>query len=120
MAVHYLNLSQQPSLIHHKKKHNKFTSFNRTELHLILSVYGKKVSQGIWKDYAIDHFSNSAVFSFYRNSFEKAYLQLKKNNKKSNHRYCLSNSIGRVLKQHNELNNIIGYLNKSHFKVVEK
>lgn len=120
MAVHYLNLSQQPNLIHHKKKHNKFTSFNRTELNLILSVYGKKVSQGIWKDYAIDHCVNSAVFSFYRNSFEKAYIQLQKNSKnaKSNLRYCLTDSIGKVLKQGNNLQVIISYLSNANLKIV--
>ena len=113
MAVHYLKIHNQQNL-------KAYTSFNRTELGLILAIYGKKVSQGIWKDYAIDHCVNNAIFSFYRNSFEKAYLQIEKNTKstKSKLKYRLIDSVGRVLKQDNDLTKVISFLSSSQLKIV--
>ena len=52
--------------------------FSKEELYLILSLYGTGVSSGKWKDYAIDHTKDNAVFSIYRNTFEKAFLSIKK------------------------------------------
>ena len=113
MAVHYLKIPNQQKL-------KAYTSFNRSELGLILTIYGKKVSQGIWKDYAIDHFANNAIFSFYRSSFEKAYLQIEKNTKstKSKLKYRLIDSVGRVLKQDNDLTKVISFLSSSQLKIV--
>ena len=113
MAVHYLKIPKQQNL-------KTYTSFDRSELGLILAIYGKKVSQGIWKDYAIDHCINNAIFSFYRSSFEKAYLQIEKNNKstKLKLKYRLIDSIGRVLKQDNDLAAVINFLSSSHLKIV--
>ena len=113
MAVHYLKIPNQQNL-------KAYTSFNRSELGLILTIYGKKVSQGIWKDYAIDHFANNAIFSFYRSSFEKAYLQIEKNTKftKSKLKYRLIDSVGRVLKQDNDLTKVISFLSSSQLKIV--
>tara|TARA_Y100001936_G_scaffold43661_1_gene42492 strand:+ start:16647 stop:16988 length:342 start_codon:yes stop_codon:yes gene_type:complete len=113
MAVHYLKTYNQQNL-------KTYTSFNRSELGLILAIYGKKVSQGIWKDYAIDHCVNNAIFSFYRSSYEKAYLQIEKNTKstKSKLKYRLIDSVGRVLKQDNDLTKVISFLSSSQLKIV--
>ena len=40
-------------------------AFDRKELQLILSVYGRKVGQGDWRDYAMDFLRERAVFSVY-------------------------------------------------------
>src|SRR4029453_2406339 len=45
--------------------------FDRADLMRILSVYSRQVSRGLWRDYAIDHRSNMAVFSIYRRSQEQ-------------------------------------------------
>ena len=113
MAIHYLKIPNKQNL-------KTYTSFNRSELGLILAIYGKKVSQGIWKDYAIDHCTNNAIFSFYRSSFEKAFLQIEKNAKtsKSKLKYRLIDSVGRVLKQDNDLTNVINFLSSSQLKIV--
>ena len=77
MAVHYLKVKTDTNEIYHNQQNTKSISFNRNELNMLLSFYGKKVSQGVLKDYAIDHLSTHAIFSFYRNTFERAYLQIK-------------------------------------------
>jgi hypothetical protein len=45
-------------------------SFDRRELNLILNVYGSKVAQGEWRDYAIDFGREQAVFSVFRRTSE--------------------------------------------------
>ena len=78
MVIHYLNTQQRDEKLDQKVR---ITSFNKVELNMILSIYGKNVSNGIWRDYAIDHNENTAVFSIYRSTFEKAFLQIIKSKK---------------------------------------
>ena len=93
MVVHFLSQGQE---IQKDNSDKNITFFNKNELSSILSFYGKKVSQGLLKDYAIDHLKTHAIFSFYRNTFESAYLQIYKNKKitKSRSKYILINSAG--------------------------
>ena len=67
MVVHFLSQRQE---IQKDNSDKNITFFNKNELSSILSFYGKKVSQGLLKDYAIDHLKTHAIFSFYRNTFE--------------------------------------------------
>jgi hypothetical protein len=53
-------------------------SFDRTELDQILRVYGRKVAAGEWRDYAIDHLSERAVFSVYRRASEVPLFRIEK------------------------------------------
>lgn len=46
---------------------------------MILSVYGSKVAQGEWRDYAIDTGHDKAVFSVFRRSSEVPLYQIEKN-----------------------------------------
>ena len=52
------------------KKLRKLLFFNRTELGLILATYSTRVASGEWRDYAIDHFPGSALFSIFRHTHE--------------------------------------------------
>ena len=45
-------------------------AFNRQELNQILRVYGRMVAAGEWRDYAIDHMKEKAVFSIFRRTAE--------------------------------------------------
>ncbi len=45
-------------------------AFDRRELNLILSIYGEKVAQGEWRDYAIDIGRDTATFSVFRRTSE--------------------------------------------------
>jgi len=46
------------------------TAFSRRELSQILSIYGTRVQQGAWRDYAIDSTADMAVFSIFRSAHE--------------------------------------------------
>lgn len=52
--------------------------FDRADLMRILSLYSRQVSRGLWRDYAIDHRSNMAVFSIYRRSSEQPLFAIAK------------------------------------------
>ena len=41
-------------------------TFDRGELRDILNLYGRKVAEGEWRDYAIDFTREKAVFSIFR------------------------------------------------------
>jgi hypothetical protein len=54
-------------------------AFDRRELSMILSVYGSKVAQGEWRDYAIDTGRDKAVFSVFRRTCEVPLYRIEKN-----------------------------------------
>jgi hypothetical protein len=45
-------------------------TFSRRELGQLLSVYSPRVTNGEWKDYAIDHTPCMAIFSIFRRTSE--------------------------------------------------
>jgi hypothetical protein len=53
-------------------------SFDRQELDAILRVYGRKVAEGEWRDYAIDHLFDRAVFSIFRHASEFPMYRVEK------------------------------------------
>ena len=53
-------------------------TFHRRELDLILRVYGRMVAAGEWRDYAIDHLRDRAIFSVYRRTSEVPLYQIHK------------------------------------------
>lgn len=57
--------------IRDKFRLNGKTTFSRSELSQILSVYGARVQRGEWRDYAIDSLPDMAVFSIFRSSNER-------------------------------------------------
>lgn len=54
------------------------TTFNRTELNLLLSLYSRRVMNGEWRDYAIDQRAGLAVFSVYRHSHDRPLFTITK------------------------------------------
>lgn len=55
-----------------------FVHFNRTELTLLLNLYGRRVAEGAWRDYAIDQGADRAVFSIYRHTLDRPVFTVTK------------------------------------------
>ena len=51
-------------------KARKRISFNKEELRQLFAVYSRRVATGEWRDYAIDHGPERAVFSIFRHTAE--------------------------------------------------
>lgn len=56
----------------------KKTAFDRKELNIILNLYGSKVAEGEWRDYALDFGSETATFSIYRRTSEMPLYRIVK------------------------------------------
>jgi hypothetical protein len=54
----------------------ELVGFKRDELRAIFDIYGRKVAEGIWRDYALDFSTTRAIFSIYRKNGEAAYYRI--------------------------------------------
>jgi hypothetical protein len=74
------------SSLHSFKVHSKQAkqvSFDRSELRVLLNEYSRRVATGEWRDYAIDHGSDRAVFSIFRHTAEHPLYAIEKLPEKS-------------------------------------
>jgi Protein of unknown function (DUF2794) len=87
-------------------------SFERAELQTILNLYGKKVAEGEWRDYAIDFLRDRALFSIFRRSSERPLYVVEKNPKLRHKQgqYMVLGQDGRVLKRGQELSKVLRVL----------
>ncbi len=95
-------------------------AFNRQELNQILKIYGYKVSDGEWKDYAIDFFTDKAIFSIFRRASEYPLYKIIKNPKlaKKQGAFSIVTPTGLILKRGHELKNVLKVFEKKP-KLVE-
>jgi len=94
--------------------------FNKKELGEILNIYGSMVSKGEWKDYAIFINKNVVGFNIYRKATEKPLFQIIKNLKsKIGQKYQLKDQQGKIIKNSDELKNIISILNKKNLRLIK-
>jgi hypothetical protein len=94
--------------------------FERRELDLILRLYGRMVAANEWRDYAIDHLADRAVFSVYRRASETALYQIVKNPALARKQgaYAVIAANGAVLKRGHELPRVLTVFDKK-LKLVE-
>ncbi len=88
--------------------------FDRCELNEILRVYGFKVAAGEWRDYAIDHLKDRAVFSVFRKSSEVAMFRIEKDPKLARKQgaYSVVTVAGVVLKRGANLRQVLRVFDK--------
>ncbi len=89
-------------------------SFDRFELNALLSLYGRKVADGEWRDYAMDFMKDRAVFSVFRRSAEYPLYRIEKNPKLARRQgaYSVITAAGQVLKRGHELSRVLAVLDK--------
>jgi hypothetical protein len=95
-------------------------SFNRQELNEILQVYGRKVADGEWRDYAIDHLKEAAVFSIFRRTSEMPLYRIIKQPRLARRQgaYSLVAATGLILKRGNQLASVLRVIDR-RLKLVE-
>ncbi|MGA7328508.1 MAG: DUF2794 domain-containing protein [Rhodomicrobium sp.] len=91
-----------------------YTSFNRSELNEIFSLYGTKVAKGEWRDYSIDFLRDRAVFSVFRSSSEHPIYRIEKNPKltKRQGAYSVVATTGLILKRGHDLAKVLRVLDR--------
>lgn len=118
----------------HKKNHRKDDrrkinakaphqiSFDRRELSEILKVYGYYVSEGEWRDYAMDFQKDRAVFSIFKRASEMPIFRIEKdpNLSRKQGAYSVLNASGMILKRGHELRQVLKVLQpRKHLRVVD-
>jgi Protein of unknown function (DUF2794) len=96
---------QQPAAI---------VSFERRELDQILRIYGFKVADGEWRDYAIDMLKDRAVFSVFRRAAEIPMFLIEKRPKMARKQgaYSVISASGHVLKRGHELSKVLTFFER--------
>jgi len=98
----------------------KMITFDRHELNVILRAYGRKVADGEWRDYAIDHLDDRAVFSIFRRSSEVPIYRVEKipSLARKQGQYRIVAATGAILKRGRDLAMALRVLDKPKLKLV--
>lgn len=90
-------------------------TFHRRELDVILRIYGRMVGEGDWRDYAIDHLKDRAVFSVFKRSGETPLYRIEKNPRLAAKQGAFSviDVNGRILKRGHELQQVLKVFDKA-------
>lgn len=94
--------------------------FDRLELNRILSLYGRMVAAGEWRDYAMDFLEDAAVFSVFRRSSEMPLYRIEKRPKLRSRQgqYAVVAAGGQVLKRGHELHQVLRVLDQKLIKAL--
>ena len=89
-------------------------TFHRRELDAIFRIYGRMVGEGEWRDYAIDHLREKAVFSVFKRSGEYPLFRIEKDPKLAAKQGAFSviGAQGKVLKRGHELPQVLKVFDK--------
>lgn len=93
--------------------------FQRRELDLILNVYGRMVSAGEWRDYAIDGLRDRAEFSVFRRTSEAPVYRIVKTPAEARKQgaYKVVGAGGQILKRGHDLRSVMRVFDRQLWKL---
>lgn len=96
--------------------------FQRQELDQILSLYGRMVAAGLWRDYAMDALPDRAVFSIYRRTSEAPLYQVEKRPAHARRQgaFSVTAAGGLILRRGHDLAQVLRVLEAKLLKVVNE
>lgn len=96
-------------------------SFDRKELGLILSVYGRMVAAGEWRDYALATLRDVAVFSVFRRTAEVPLYRIEKRPRLRARQgmYAVVGADGHVLRRGADLGLVLRVLERKLIRAVD-
>ena len=103
------------------KSNHDAVNFHRRELNLILSLYGRMVAAGEWRDYAISTLREVAVFSVFQRTAEHALYRIEKRPKLAHRQgmYVVVGMDGRILNRGHDLRNVLRVLERKLIRLVD-
>ena len=95
-------------------------TFDRLELNRILTVYGRMVAAGEWRDYALDFLDDMAVFSIFRRASEVPLFRIEKRPKlrAKQGQYSVVAAGGVILKRGHELAQVLRVFDRKLLKAL--
>ena len=96
-------------------------SFQRPELNIILSLYGRMVAAGEWRDYGISSLREVAVFSVFRRTAEHPLYRIEKRPRLRLRQglYSVIAMDGQILKRGHDLKTVLRVLERKLIRAVE-
>ncbi len=96
-------------------------AFHRTELSIIMSLYGRMVAAGEWRDYGISCLRDMAVFSVFKRTAENPLYRIEKRPKLRGRQgqYAVVGIDGQVLKRGSDLKAVLRVLERKLIRAVE-
>ncbi|MEM9968203.1 MAG: DUF2794 domain-containing protein [Pseudomonadota bacterium] len=96
-------------------------AFHRTELSVILSLYGRMVSAGEWRDYGISCLREVAVFSVFRRTAEMPLYRIEKRPKLRSKQgmYSVIGTSGQILRRGHDLKSVLRVLERKLIRAVD-
>lgn len=96
-------------------------AFHRTELSVILNVYGRMVAAGEWRDYSLDFLPDRAVFSAFRRATEHPLYRIEKLPRLAARQgmYAIFGQDGRVLKRGFDLKIVMRFFDSKSLRLVD-
>jgi hypothetical protein len=90
-------------------------TFDRRELNRILGLYGRKVAEGEWRDYAIDFLKDRAVFSVFRRTCEVPIYRIEKSPRMARRQgvYSVISATGLIVRRGHELDRVLRAIDRS-------
>ncbi len=95
-------------------------TFHRKELDQILRLYGRMVAANEWRDYAIDHLPERAVFSVFRRTSETPLYSIAKTPALARKQgiWSVTSATGLILRRGHDLSRVLTVFD-SKLKLVE-
>src|SRR3974390_304303 len=89
-------------------------TFSRRELDRILRLYGRKVADGEWRDYAIDFLKDRAVFSVFRRASEVPIYRIEKDPRLARKQgmYSVISATGLILRRGHALDRVLPVIDR--------
>ena len=96
-------------------------SFHRTELSVILSIYGRMVAAGEWRDYGISCLRDVAVFSVFRRAAENPLYRIEKRPslRLRQGQYAVIGADGQVLRRGHDLAAVLRVIEGRSLRVID-
>jgi len=104
----------------HASPHKPIVFFERRELTRLLSLYGRMVAAGEWRDYGIDGLTDAAVFSVFRRSAEAPLYRIEKRPALARKQgaWAVVGQGGHVLRRGHDLEHVLRLFDRGRFKVI--
>lgn len=96
-------------------------AFHRTELNVLMGLYGRMVAAGEWRDYGLSFLREMAVFSVFKRTAENPVYRIEKRPKlrTKQGQYALIGIDGQILKRGNDLRQVLVTLERKLIRAVD-
>ncbi len=105
----------------HFRQRPEAVAFTREELSRILGLYGHFVAAGEWRDYAIDHLKDAAIFSVFRRAAETPVYRIEKRPALAARQgaFAVVSTAGIILKRGKDLAQVLRLFDRQKLKLAD-